>query len=287
MYWLFGIVVIALLSGCTNLTDDEMIKEEMRKVVVQGFATSDQIMDDFRLYKQFPIDDTTSNKSKIIKDAAVRLIMDGQQVECTADTTGRYKSAIALVANSKIDLSVVYNGKEARTSIVMPPKIASIATGLPNDSLILKQKFDLATVRADLAMGVEGQKKYPMIDVKIDEEVQGEYFYLTRLRKISNNRDTSFFTDNSQRALLRTAILSGLSENKDFSFSMFNLSNCGKYRLYVYRIAKIYKEYLLSTNIDIEDIDFVVAPSNIENGLGIFTGMAIDTSKVVSVVYKP
>ena len=251
------VILIAIFSSCN---DDVLETTIIEKVAIQGYLHTDQPLENIKLTKVLtPADESIQP----INDAIITIAVDGQTFGLTSVGAGLYHEPNLVVETGKMyQISFDYFGKRISSSTIVPTKPENINI---SDSLIyLEQITDFS--------GIGGTQPDP-IQVTWNNP-NGYYFYVVM--------------DNMETTLEYVNLLFAPQSSEPYHFASTpevvdifsinprrNLQQYGTYRIIIYQVNPEYAALFNdagNTSLTINE-----PPTNVENGVGIFTGVNSDT----------
>ncbi|RMH87334.1 MAG: DUF4249 domain-containing protein [Calditrichaeota bacterium] len=254
-----SLVLIFLLSSCTKYPSTE----DTPKIVIQGFLYLGEPVDDIQITLPVPVfsEDTVAPP---VNDAEVVLIKNGVRYPLMPQPKreGYYYypgSELTVEEGDKFELQVFYEDQFYRAITVVPSP--------PRGVRVTPERFLIEDVDEDyltLFWTVKGQA--------------GEYFYVL-IENIDAEPKPLVFphSPNPPREpqTSRRFVSAPFSESY-FVVTPYNLAYAGRHYARVYRVNQEYADLFIRQDENPRNLSEI--PTNIENGLGIFTALSASDS---------
>lgn len=268
-------VLIGVLLGC-----GELDRPNTNQFVVEGFVTADFQVNDIKIKETVGLADEVIDIP--IDDALVRLATAEQEVlldynpitQKYEDTSGEF----LIEVGQTLDIEIVLDGTVASSTSTVPEKPTGLS--LTKTELIVPTlgfNFGLREQIADLFENETSTFSW--------EGQPGRSYYVV----IETQEETiepilpSQIPEESLELLSSFRFISEPSEATSFEIISIALETYGRHVAKVYSVNEEYVELFNSDTQDSRDLN--EPPSNIQNGLGIFSAFAVDSLEFV--VRKP
>ena len=263
---LLTIILVIFLMGC-----EELERPNADQFVLEGFITADFPINDIKVKETIGLDDTLVDIP--ISDADVRIIANDEVIPLDYNSLAfKYadQSGASIQVGATYEIEIEYQGTVATASTIVPEK--PIDLNLSRTELViptLTLSFALRQQIADLFEnevstftwdGVPGRSYFVVIETQ-EEEL--DPIIPEGVPEESKNLLSSF------------RFISAPSEETSFNIIGIALETYGRHVAKVYSVNEEYVELFNSATQDSRDLN--EPPSNINNGLGIFTAFAVDS----------
>ncbi len=272
---ILNILVLIFMVSC-----GELERPNTNQFVVEGFVIADQTINDIKVKETVELGDEIMDLP--IEDAMVRLFTSETEVLLDYDpVTQRYVDTFAdfvVDVGETISIEIIADGTVAASSSEVPEKPTGLS--LSETELIvptLALNFALRDQISDLFEnetstfswdGVPGRSYYVVIETQeatIDPILP------------------SGIPEESLELIASFRFISEPSEATSFEIIAIALETYGRHVAKVYSVNEEYVDLFNSGTQDSRDLN--EPPSNIQNGLGIFSAFAVDSLEFV--VRKP
>jgi len=259
---LIGILCIAGLVSCNNLFDDE--NEEL--FVVEAFIYAGEPVTGIKVKTTVPLSYPDSTAQAIIS-AQVSLFKNGIEYELiiTDDDDYKYEEDDLTIETGDIfEIEVTYNGVTATATTIVP----SATTGL----IISEDLIVIPQIGGNGPPGSGGQGGG--IQEILNNSIIAEWYnpsedlYFMVVENLADELDP-IFPDQIADRLRRSRFVSIPTTENFTEYSLTSLETYGEHVLKVYHINQEYAS--LYENLSQDSRDLNEPPSNIMNGLGIFS----------------
>ncbi|MEQ9297082.1 MAG: DUF4249 family protein [Cyclobacteriaceae bacterium] len=265
--WVASICLLLVLFSC----EEEEIGSDT--FVVEGFVYAGSPITDINIKSTVPFD-AVSTPGQPIPTAQATINMDGQSVPLTFNPeTQRYEGPQDFIVEPGLDLRLdLQVGELSATGQTLVP---SYPQGLNTSiSKIIIPEIELSR---DLREVLTALFEDARLDIRWENAAEDFHFLVIEPADTANteplfNEDipsnVGTFFDNFR-------LVSEPSRDSTYTVVGLSLQNYGSYRAILYRINQEYADLYADQLQDSRNLN--EPPSNIENGLGIFTGISSDT----------
>lgn len=265
--WLASICLLLVLFSC----EEEEIGGDA--FVVEGFIYAGSPITDINIKSTVPFD-AVSIPGQPIPTAQASIDIDGQSIPLTFNAlTQRYEGPQDFVVEPGLDLRLNLQVGElsATGQTLVPSYPQGLNTSIPK---IVIPEIELSR---DLREVLTALFEDARLDIRWENEAEDFHFLVIEPADTANteplfNEDipsnVGTFFDNFR-------LVSEPSKDSTYTVVGLSLQNYGSYRAILYRINQEYADLYADQLQDSRNLN--EPPSNIENGLGIFTGISSDT----------
>ncbi len=260
-------LLILTISNC-----EELERPNTNQFVVEGFLTADFAVSDIKVKETLSLNDDITDIP--ISNAQVILSSGSDAVMLEFDPlTGRYvdpSGGLEIKSGDQYDIEINVNGTLATSSSVVPEK----PTGLG----LTETKLVVPTLRLSFALRDQ-------IGRLFEEEIstfswKGEpgRSYFVVIETLEETLDPilpSEIPAEATELLSSFRFISAPSEATSFDIIAIALETYGRHVAKVYSVNQEYVDLFNSETQDSRDLN--EPPSNVTNGLGIFTAFAVDS----------
>ena len=246
------------LVGCENDLPDPS-----EKIVLQGFLYANEKVDDIRLTKLIPYggQDTVAEP---VNDAFVTIEWRGTDYLLVSKNNEGYYHYIGneleILEGESYKIEFDYFGRNTWAETTIPPKPENFR--MSGDSII----FSPDTFAFDTLFFFVDTVSFDTVNVRWDNPSQDYYFVsVDRLDQNARKVRTGFFGFD-----IDFAAFTEPTQSSSYSVGFFEVSHYGPHAISVYRINDEYLD--LYENRDQDSRNLKEPPTNVVNGLGIFTG---------------
>jgi hypothetical protein len=255
--------------GCNNGLEPV---QNRYKLVVQGYMVTGEKADSIQL--SYPMEFLSKDSiGDPVVGAEVKLTYDGRDVELTSPgNDGFYGADIVVEPNTTYILSARVTGYRNATAVTTIPE----KPRLKLDSNTISMDPQKVSYK-DAVRAIQNNDSHPKIMLNIKDYKESDYYYII-FHSLESNPGKIWRTgdpDVRQQGGMRTDIF-----NSDkFEINFRYLRYFGKHIAVVYRITPEYAMYYntLKKSNELNISTFLEPEGNVENGIGIFTGIACDT----------
>lgn len=264
---LVTIVLFVVFVGC-----EELEQPNINQFVTEGFLTAGFKVNDIKVKETVDIGDSILDIP--IVDAIVRVSSAQQEVQLAYDpSTQKY-------SDSTTDFDIIV-GESYKVEIVVGETVATASTVVPEKPTELElTKTKLVVPALRLSFSLRDQLTQ-LFDEEFsvltwDGEPGRSYFVVIETQeKELDPVLPEGIPEESVELLSSFRFVTAPSENTFFIISAVALETYGRHVAKVYSVNKEYVDLFNSTDQDSRDLN--EPPSNLQNGLGIFTAFAVDS----------
>ena len=265
---------IILLSVLLFIScDDENLNNIAdNQFVVEAFLFAGQPVDDIRIKTTFPLsveDDT----SLPINNAQVTLIKEGARFQLSSsDSEGNYQYTgddLTVETGDTFELEIIANGITSTATTTVPTPTTGLS--ISQDTIKVPQ-LPLTSGMAAIVMTIQEFLQESNIEAQWDNPDEDLYFMVVE------NADDTFIPIFPQQVLDALETFRFVSEPTDESRLTFlagTLVSFGSYTVEVFHINQEYADLYENRAQDSRDLN--EPPSNINNGLGVFSAFNSDS----------
>lgn len=258
-------VLFIIISFCFMACEDVPDFEPDDTPVVEAFLYANNPVDDIKITKLVPFGADTNNLE--VNGLDIDIIWNGNTypLQNNPSEDGKYfyaGSDLEIISGETYQIQFDYEGKTISSSTTVPP--APTGTTLSKTSITLPQLnsiFDAQPLRdANLAIDLEWNNP------------NGDYYFIV----IENIEENPEAIDVANIVNLNFEFVSTPTQNSFFTiFPFLHYTQFGTHRIIVYRVNEEYALLYETINQDSRDLNEPF--TNIDNGVGIFSGFASDT----------
>ena len=268
--YLFVFIVIVAISSCTDTGDSYL---NIETPVVESYLFADAGLNHFILSKAIPYTDDGSGELETIDNADVKITIDGIEYSLSPSSgaDGRYAllgESYVVQANQQVSFEFELNGQIVSGTTVVPTKPTNFAI---SSTYIYLDKIEVGT------HGGMGDDE--TIEITWDNADTSAYY--VKMENLESNPDwvnemMEEMMDDDDFDLEETKKMVSKPENSDiYNVQSRMLMFFGTYRVVLYHINEEYVNMFEQLNNSSNNM--TEPKSNINNGKGIFTGVATDT----------
>lgn len=264
---LFSIFIISIfVVGCTKT--DSLSNYPARAVVEAYLGAGDSI--NIFIKKEIPFGQDTTTVAEPLSNLTVTLESDGKIIALKAIGEGHYTSSTRIVEEKTYKLKFDYNGKTIVATTTIPTK--------PKD-------YKLSVSEVVITPFTPGPGSRPTFPdpVKLTWTNTDQTFYLTAHKNLETSPESIFGGTINFGGRNRPPVFNRPTQLTGAEIEPVRLQYYGNFDIYLMHVqpeyAALYEE---SGN---SSLNLTSPPTNIDNGLGIFTGFAADTLRLL--VKKP
>lgn len=255
-----------VLVGCENLFDPG----DDNLVVIEAFLFAGEPVQDIRLTSTVPLGADPAS-APVIDDAVVRLLKDGVTYALTpSGEEGRYEytgTDLAIVEGDEFRLEVEYFGRVAWGETVVPGPPLSVA--IDGDTLFVP------TLGRGGGGGRGGGFNLQESQLAVTWDNPTDLLHFVVVEGMDDDAE-AIFPEQFQERLRRFRFISEPTIDNFFIVRLLLLEALGPHQAKVYRVNAEYAQLYENRTQDSRDLN--EPPSNIRNGLGVFS--AFNSSSV-------
>ena len=263
---IFGLVLLLIINACT---EESSVIVDTKTAVVEAYLFAGQRVDAVRISQSYAY--ARENADLITLNELDVQISDGQETyDLDHSTEGIYQNPDFIPqSGATYVLTFDHNGKTVRSETYVPQKRT---ISISKASVRLEKITDINDL---INSGFGGNQD--AIEVVWDNS-EGDYYYVV-IENIEDNPEfvndllAEFQANGNARRFFQ------ITEPEISDFYAINalrdLTQFGTYRIIVYRVNPEYAALYETSGTS--SVSIATPPSNIENGLGIFTGVSSDT----------
>lgn len=265
---ILGIVLLALIIGSC----EELERPNTNQFVVEGFLTADFDVSDIKVKETVTLNEDIVDIP--IADALVIVSSGNENIMLDFDpATGRYidpSGALEIQSGEQYDIEINVNGTIATSSSVVPEKPTGL--NLSETRLVVPTLRLSFTLREQIVSLFEEE-----VSTFSWEGVPGRSYFVV-IETLEEDLEPilpSEIPAEAQELLSSFRFISAPSEATSFDIRAIALETYGRHVAKVYSVNEEYVDLFNSETQDSRDLN--EPPSNIANGLGIFTAFAVDS----------
>lgn len=262
-----AVALLIFLCRC-----EELETPNLNQFVIEGFITADFKIDDIKVKETVSLNDEITDTP--ISDAIVRVISDEQEVTLDFDAeTGKYvdgTNSLLVEVGKEYDIEVIVDGTVATSNAFVPEKPTGLT--LSKDTLVIPTLQLNFTLRDKITRLFEEE-----VSTLSWEGLPGRSYYVV-IETQESELDPilpSEIPEESRELLGSFRFISEPSESTTFDIIGIALETYGRHVAKIYSVNKEYVDLFNSETQDSRDLN--EPPSNINNGLGIFSAFAVDS----------
>lgn len=261
-----------LLLFLTIISCEELDRPNTEQFVVEGFITADFQIDDIKIKRTVGIADSIIDQA--IPDADVRIFSEQEQLQLVYnELTRKYEDPIGtfpILTGQHYRLEIEVDGTVASGASTVPDKPTGLA--LSDTSLVIPTLFLSFSLRDQIVELFETA----VFTLEWDAEPGRSYYVV--IQTLEQKIDPIIpveVPEESKELLSSFRFISEPSEETSFVIRGIALESYGRHVARVYSVNQEYVDLFNSSTQDSRDLN--EPPSNIQNGLGIFSAFAVDS----------
>jgi len=259
-YFFIIVLIITVVSFVSSCKKDVVNSAYVAKAVVQAYLVPGQVMCVY--LKQEILIGSTDTTTHTIDGLDVKVTCLGITDHLKSIGKGLYvDSTNKVVAGQTYNLDFTYNGKEITASTIIPAKPAAVTISGTTLS-IPANTFDVSSVTP--------------LTLSWSNPNNGYYMVLTQL---TNSADTLSPIDTSMHFHRHSFFRDQPMQTSSSQINPRDFSYYGNYYVILYNLNADYAELYNQTGNNSQNLTKPI--TNINNGLGIFSGMNTDTIAVL------
>ena len=254
---ILAISSVLLMAACTKIDSLGTLDP---KAVVQGYLAANQPID-IRVTKEIPFADSTT----ILQTAdnlSINIQTDSLSFNLIPDTSGHYRSPNLVKEGKTYTMSFIYNGKTISATTTVPAKPKSYTTSTTDYKIPI---FNYGS-------GVRPVFPEPII---LNWNNDAKDYYLV---VVNNTESVLNLIFTSRPGGLRRAFRQSPTQTNTQQISPQQFSYFGNHDVILCHVTGEYASLYNDTGNN--SLNLQAPYSNVNNGLGIFTGFATDTLKL-------
>jgi hypothetical protein len=263
MKWpiIYILLLLVVLSACDN---NPVIPNETQ-TVIQAYLYAGSNVDQVYVYESAVIGSTDSTNTPV-SNASVYVYQNGTQFKLRSDAkvAGKYAyegTGLSITPGKTYQLDVVVNGRTSSAECTVPNPPLGVQT---SQSTMTYKKESISTPMGTMTFWTSDDS------LKIEWANPGNDYYYILVESIDPNR-----TVVQSDTLRRFRFVTQPTQDAYYRVVPFSVNYTGRYRALVYRVNKEYVDLYRSREQDSRSLN--EPPTNIKNGLGIFTAFASDS----------
>ena len=259
--------MVLIFSSC-----EELERPNTNQFVVEGFLTADFDVSDIKVKETVTLNDDITDIP--ITDAQVIVSSGNESVMLDYNPgTGRYVDSaggLEIKSGDQIDIEINVNGTMATASSIVPEK----PTGLN----LTETRLVVPTLRLNFLLREQIAELFEEeVSTFSWEGVPGRSYFVV-IETLEENLDPilpSEIPAEATELLSSFRFISAPTEATSFDIIAIALETYGRHVARVYSVNEEYVDLFNSETQDSRDLN--EPPSNVANGLGIFTAFAVDS----------
>jgi len=264
-------ILLASVLFFFSCEDENLNNIADNQFVVEAFLFAGEPVDDIRIKSTFPLS-SEEDISAPINNAQVTIIKDGGRFALvSSDSEGNYNypgDDLTVETGDVFELEVIANGITATGATTVPTPTTGLS--LSQDTIRVPQ-LPLTAGREAIVMTITEFLQGSNIEARWDNPQEDLYFMVVE------SADDTFIPIFPQQVLDALETFRFVSEPTDESALTFlagTLVSFGSYSVEVFHINQEYAELYENRTQDSRDLN--EPPSNITNGLGVFSAFNSD-----------
>ena len=246
--------VLLLLVSCEKV---EQQPTNADKVVVEGYLKPDQKAT-ISVTKEIAYNSNDSVETPI-EGLEITLTNNDSSEVMVDKGLGVYESKMVIKESEKYSISFLYKGKQIKSETTIPEK--------PKNYSASKSSITIETFNP--SSGAPPSFPQP---IELSWTNDDNRYFLVVVENIENNPSPIF---DSTRYELKMAFRNQPLQTNSYELNMRSFSYYGTHRIILFNLNAEYVS--LYDNNGSSSLNLTTPPSNIEGGLGIFTGVSSDT----------
>lgn len=255
------VLIVCFFIGCTK-TDD--LSTLAPRAVVEGYLGAGDSVD-ILIKKEIPFGSDTITVAEPLSNLTVTLETEGKTIALQARDSGHYTSSTRILAEKTYILKFNYDGKAITATTTIPTK--------PKDFKI--SVSDLAIAQITLGGGVRPTFPDP---VKLTWTNTDNSFYLSAFTNLETSPESIFGGTINFGGRNRPPVFNRPTQLNGAEIEPPRLQYYGTFDILLMHVQPEYAALYEETGNS--SLNLTSPPTNITNGLGIFTGFASDTLKL-------
>lgn len=267
IYIIASFLSLFLIVSCSKT--DDLSTYEARAVVEGYLAAGDTV--DILITKEIPFG-ADSTAAEPLSNLSVSLEMEGKTIPLTAIGEGHYSSSTLIEAEKTYKLKFDYNGKTVTATTTIPTKPQGFAMSVT----------ELTITQITFSGGRPTSPPSFPDPVKLTWTNDDQTFYLTAFKNLETTQE-AVFGGSIQFGGRRPPVFNRPTQSNAAEVEARRIEYYGNHDVLLMHVQPEYAA--LYEDNGTTSLNLSPPPTNIDNGLGIFTGFAADTLKLV--VKKP
>ncbi len=259
IYFLSGVFIVLLsFTSCDNTSIDDF---ETDTIIVQSYLIAERSLDSFRVTQSIGYTDTTTDV-KTIDDLIIE-ISDGTNTYSLESIGDGYYENSSLLIKEATNYSMQFQSGET---------IVTANTFVPEKKEVTISPTEISISKVEAGVMMQPPTQTDPIDITW-ENSEGDYFYVL-VENIESYPE--YINENFGNSLGDRGFITEPSITSEYNVdTRREIQYFGTYRVVVYRVNPEYAA--LYSTAESTSSSIVEPPTNIENGLGIMTGISTDT----------
>lgn len=262
------LLAFALLSP-VSCSDDPTGTTATELLVIEAFLFAGEPVRDVRVTETIPL--SSEDKTPVpINDAAVRLIRDGVAYDLVPSGTGgyyEYPGDLAVAVGDRFAIEVTYRGETATGETTVPPPPTDLVL---SSSVVYAREFGRGRTRGG------GGISDPSEELGVTWSNPHRLLHFVVVESIEDDPEPIIPDEIRQRIGGGFRFVSTPTDDDATTITALTLEFLGQHRLRVYRINEEYAQLYQNREQDSRDLN--EPPSNIRNGLGVFSAFSSDSA---------
>lgn len=262
--YILAISTALLTIACEDVPDYEMQSEP----VIEAFLYADDPVDDIILKKSNPYNEDDNGQTNYITDAEVILYhgSDSYRLTPKPGETGRYEYTyddLKINVGDTYKIEFEHEGETVHAETVIPP--------LPQNASISQEEIDIPLIDTPQELRDFTESFEETIDITWDNE-NGDYYYLL-IENLEEHPEYINQLDALSDIVGNFEYTSLPTQSTIFSLrATVHYNQFGLHRVTLFHVNDEYARLYESTSQDSRDLSEPF--TNVENGMGIFTGFS-------------
>lgn len=256
-YFLFIALIAVLFSSCGKELTTPILPEKV--AIVESYLHAGDSIITVKVTKLLPFSTDTSNATEYISELNIQI--NGSTL--TETDTGVYTLLLGdkrIQPGESYKLKFLYYGDTVSSTTVVPPKPVNLS-------------ISTTLIYTDRITSSSGFPPNQMSDIDLTWDNTDSSYYYVLIEYLESTRDYINYRSASLD-LSSTQSISPMS-NSSTRIGMRNLYFFGSYRIVLFKVNKDFVDLYQQTTSNSNNITTPITAIN--NGFGVFTGMASDT----------
>jgi Domain of unknown function (DUF4249) len=264
-------IVITSLFFATACTKTDPLSTVDARAVVEGYLGAGDTVD-IAITKEIPFGSDSSSVAEPIYGLTVSLEIDGKTIFLQPRDSGHYSANYLIQAEKTYKLKFVYNSQTVTATTTIPPR--------PQGFKMSASTLTITPI--NFSGGFPGTRPTFPDPVQLTWTNSDQTFYLSAFKNLETNQE-SILTGSINFGRIRRPIFNRPTQSNTTSIEPQRIQYYGNHDVLLMHVQSEYAALYEDTGSS--SLNLSPPPTNITNGLGIFTGFAADTLKLY--VKKP
>jgi Domain of unknown function (DUF4249) len=265
------LLVFSILFFTIACTKTDPLSTVDARAVVEGYLGAGDTVD-ITITKEIPFGSDSSSIAEPIYNLAVSLEIDGKTIALQPRDSGHYSANYLIEAEKTYKLKFNYNGQTVTASTTIPARPQGFKMSVST----------LTITPITFGSGIPGTRPTFPDPVQLTWANNDQTFYLSAFRNVDTIQE-SILTGSINFGRIRRPIFNRPTQSNVMSIEPQRIQYYGNHIVLLMHVQPEYAALYEDTGSS--SLNLSPPPTNISNGLGIFTGFAADTLKLY--VKKP